>query len=218
MTITETRSAAQPTAPKDRTVRIACALTAVAAVAVVPLMGGIGGDTGAEATQHLVDHAGRMQGAAILAVLVAAGLVLAAVRFGTHLSRGLWRGSSVGVVAISAGVAVAMLYAAYYASFGAGVLVASFLLDEPGPGVGESTLVLINLVEVTRYAPGLVLVGAAVAARQILPRTIWVSAAVLLVMTLTPFTSWIAAVAIPIWLALAAASRPGGVPAQDAAH
>lgn len=192
--------------PQEPKLRAVCGLAALAAIGVVPLMGGIGGDTGAEATSHLVEHAGRMQGATILATLVSAGLIVSAVSLGRVLGAA---SALLGALATGAGVAVAVLYGAYYASFGAGAVVASLLLEDPGPGVGESALVMVNVMEMTRYAPGLVLVATAVAARRLLPRPIWIAAALLALMTLTPFTSWIAAAAIPIWLGVAAASGGG---------
>lgn len=189
----------------DLGVRLLCAATAVGAIAVVPLMGGISGDTGAEATRHLVDNAGRFQAAAILAVFVAAGLLVAAVRLGSALRVRLG-GSSTPTLVTVAGAAVATLYAAYYTSIGAGAVVSSMLLDDPGAGVGESTLVLLNVAELSRYAPGLVLVAAAVAARRVLPKTVWITAAALGVFTVIPMTGWAAAVAIPVWLAGTAAA------------
>jgi hypothetical protein len=83
--------------------------------------------------------------------------------------------------------------------------VADYTLSNAGPGVGESTAVLVNLTELTRYAPGLALVVAAVAARARLPRPAWITAAVLVVMTVFPMTSWVAALLIPLWLAVTAA-------------
>ena len=56
---------------------------------------------------------------------------------------------------------MAMMYALYYSSFGAGAIVAAQMLSEPGAGVGEATALLVNLTEVARYAPGLALVVAA---------------------------------------------------------
>ena len=56
--------------------------------------------------------------------------------------------------------------------YAAGSNVASFVIDEPGPGVGEATLVLLNGLDLARYAPGLLLVAAVLAARRRLPRSV----------------------------------------------
>jgi len=74
----------------------------------------------------------------------------------------------------------------------------------------KAPLVLLNVVEVTRYAPGLLLVAAVLVARRRLPKAITVPAgllAVLTVLTVFPMTSWIAAVLIPIWLGVCAVGR-----------
>ena len=104
---------------------------------------------------------------------------------------------------------MAVLFAAYYAVFGGGAVIASAAAGEPGPGIGESTWVVLNVVELTRYAPGLVLVAAAVALRDVLPRAVWITAAVLTVMTVFPLTSWVAALLVPLWLAVTGAVLPG---------
>ena len=173
-----------------------------AAAATVPvfLLTSLTGDTGAEITAGLVDDAVALGVGSILAVLVSAALVLAAVRLGRSVP------GDAGTVLLAAGCAVALMYAGYYAVFGAGGVVASQMLDEPGPGLGEATSLLLNIMEITRYAPGLALVAAAVAARRHLSRWIHVTAAVLLVLTLVPLTSWAAALLAPLWLALAGAA------------
>lgn len=181
-----------------RPARLLCLGSAL--LAAVPFfLAQLTGDTGAEITAGAVDDAVPLQTAGILAVLAAAGLVYAAARLGRAV------GGEAGRTVAAAGVAVAVLYAAYYAVFGAAGVVASQMLDDPGAGLGESASLLLNLVEITRYAPGLALVVAAVVARRRLSRSIWVSAAVLAVMTALPFTSWVAALLIPLWLGLSAA-------------
>lgn len=184
---------------REGPVRIACAAAAVAAVVPVAFAS-LPGGTGAEVTTAVTGSATALQVAAILAVFAAAGLLLAAVRLGERL------GGTAGRVALAAGAAVAVLLAAYYTTFGATAVVADLLLTEPGAGVGESGLVVLNMVEMTRYAPGLALTAAAVACRRSLPRPVWIVAAVLLVATLVPFTAWLAAIAIPAWLGLSAAA------------
>jgi hypothetical protein len=72
---------------------------------------------------------------------------------------------------------VALLLAAYYSSYAAGAIVGSLMLDDVGPGLAEGTLVAANLVEMTRYAPGLALVVAALAGRRLLPRPLVITAA-----------------------------------------
>ena len=74
------------------------------------------------------------------------------------------------------------------------------MLDDPGPGLGEAASLMVNLTEITRYAPGLALVVAVVAARRMLPRGVWIPASVLAVMTVFPMTTWLAALLIPVWL------------------
>lgn len=59
-----------------------------------------------------------------------------------------------------------------------------------GAGLGEGTLVAVNLVEMSRYAPGLALVVAALVARKALGKPLAISAGVLLLMMVIPFTTW----------------------------
>jgi hypothetical protein len=66
-----------------------------------------------------------------VAVLVAALMLLAAARLADALD------GIAGRVAWAAGCGVAVLYAGYYAGFGAGAVVAGEMLGAPGPGVGE---------------------------------------------------------------------------------
>ncbi len=140
---------------------------AAAAAAVVPFaLSSFSGDTGTEITASLVDDAMPITLGSITAVLVSAGLFLAAARLGAVVS------GIAGRIVATAGAAVAMMFALYYASFGAGAIVAAQMLSEPGAGVGEGTALLVNLTEVTRYAPGLALVVAAFMARRSLPRPV----------------------------------------------
>jgi len=44
------------------------------------------------------------------------------------------------------------------------------MLTDPGPGLGEATSLLVDITEITRDAPALTLVAAAVAARTVLPK------------------------------------------------
>ena len=199
MTATTTHSLA-PATDTDRQlpVRAVCAASALAAF--VPFaLASFSGDSGAEITAGIVEDAGALQVASLVAVFSATGLLLAAVRIGQGI------GATAGRVATAAGVAVAVLYAAYYVTFGAAGVVATQILDDPSGALGESASLMLNAVEITRYAPGLALVAAAVIARRVLSRAIWIPAAVLAVMTFVPFTSWMAALLIPLWLGLAAA-------------
>ena len=185
-------------ASQDGRARLVCA--AAAAATFVPFaLSSFSGDSGAEITAGLVDDAMPITIGSIIAVLVSAGLFLAAVRLGTVVS------GTAGRVLATAGAAVALMYALYYSSFGAGAIVAAQMLSEPGAGVGEATALMVNLTEVARYAPGLAMVVAGWVARRAMPRPVWIAALVLAVMTIVPFTSWVAALLIPLWLAVSAA-------------
>ena len=153
-------------------------------------------------TERLTDNAARYQLASILAIFAAVGLGLAAVRLGRRI------GQQAGSVATAAGAAVAFLSAAYYSAYAAGSNVASFVIEEPGAGVGEATLVLLNGLDLARYAPGLLLVAAVLAARRRLPKSVTISAWGLLVVMFVPMTTWIAALLIPVWLGVTAAIVP----------
>jgi hypothetical protein len=205
-TISTTPASPRVRGGHDAVPRLVCAGAALTAIPVFLLMD-LPGDSGAAVTRVLVEDATTLQAGGILASLVAAGLLLAAVRLGQVV------GGSHRALVTAAGSAVAVLYGAYYASFAAGALVADYLLADPGPGVGEGALLLVNLTEITRYAPGLVLVGACVAARRALPRTAWIPALVLVVLSVVPFTTWVAALLIPVWLGVTAAALPRRAPA-----
>lgn len=179
--------------------RIACAGAAAGTLPVLALAQ-LTGDSGAEITSNLVDDSVPLMSGSILAVLVASVLFLAAVRVGRAV------GGDAGAVVTTAGSAVALMYAGYYAVFGAGGVVATQMLDEPGAGLGEAASLLLNVMEVARYAPGLALVAAVLVAGQQLPRWVRITAGVLAVMTLFPMTSWVAALLIPLWLGATAAT------------
>lgn len=177
-----------------------CLLAAMATAACFFVLGfGAPGGSGADMLSQLGQHATRYQVASILAIWAAAGLGVAAARLGRRI------GGDAGRLATAAGVTVAFLMAAYYSAYAAGVAVSQFVLDESGAGVGESSLVLLNLIELARYAPGLVLVGAVLVARRSLPRAITVPAWVLLVAMIFPMTTWAAAILTPVWLGVAGA-------------
>jgi hypothetical protein len=199
-TISPTHDAARPEAASGRGARIACVATAVLTVPVFLLTDLGSGDSGAAITQVLVEDGTALTTGSLLAVLVAAGLLLSAVRLGRSV------GGDAGRVVLVAGSGVAMLYASYYGVFGAGAVVAGQMLGDPGPGLGEASVLLLNMTEIARFAPGLALVAAAVFARRELPRGVWVAALVLLVLVFVPFTAWVAALLTPLWLAVAAAS------------
>ena len=182
---------------------VACLLSAAVTAGCFFVLGiGSGAGTGAEVTERLTDNAARYQLASILAIFAAVGLGLAAVRLGRRI------GGQVGTVATVAGAAVAFLCAAYYSAYAAGSNVASFVIDEPGAGVGEATLVLLNGLDLARYAPGLLLVAAVLAARRRLPKSVTIPAWVLLVVMFVPMTTWIAALLIPVWLGVTAVLVP----------
>lgn len=202
-----TEPTAAPTAPtvadREGLSRLICALAALGAAAPFCLAG-IPGDSGAEITAVLIKDASMLQLVGIVSVLVAAALILAAVRLGALV------GGGAGRLVSAAGVTVAVLFAAYNATFSAAAVVADQVLVDPGPGLGESASLVLNTVEITRFAPGLVLVVAAVAARRVLARGIWLAALVLALLTFVPLTSWLAAVLIPVWLGFAGALRTRG--------
>ena len=182
----------------DVPTRILCAVAAAATVAPFTLAS-IPGDSGAEIARVLVEDFVPLTAAGAVAMVVSAVLFMAAIRVGDAV------GGVAGRVIGVAGAAVALMYAAYYATFAAASVVATEVLAEPGSGLGEGASLLLNLTEITRYAPGLALVAAAVVARRLLAKGIWISAAVLAVLTIVPFTSWVAALLIPVWLLLSAA-------------
>ncbi len=182
----------------ERSARIVCGLAAVAA-AVPFTLASLSGDSGAEITAGLVDDAVPLTVASIVAVLASAGLFLAAARLSDAI------GGMAGRVVAGAGAAVALMFALYYSTFGAAAVVASQMLEEPGAGLGEGASLLLNLAEITRYAPGLALVAAAFVARRRLPRAVGIAAGVLAFLTIVPLTSWVAALLIPLWLAVSAA-------------
>lgn len=188
-------------ARSDRAARAVCAASALLTVPVFALTDLGAGDTGAAVTDVLVTDATTLTAGTLLAILVAAGLLLASVRLGRSV------GGDTGRLMMLAGSGVAVLYAVFYAVFGAGAVVASQMLSAPGAGLGEASLLLLNLAEMARVAPGLALVGAAVVARRVLPRGLWMTAAVLLVLVIVPFTTWVSALLTPLWLAVAG-TRP----------
>lgn len=195
-----------PSAPtaasSERAARAACIAAAALTVPVFALTDLGSGRTGATVTDVLVDDRTSLTVGSLLAVLVAAGLVLASTRLARSVS-----GDAGRVVAVAGG-GVALLYATYYAVFGAGSVVASQMLADPGPGLGEASFLLLNVAEIARFAPGLALLAAVVVARRQLPRAAWVTAAGLLAMMFVPFTTWVAALVTPLWLGAAAASVP----------
>lgn len=182
--------------------RLACAAAAAGTLPVFAL-GALTGDTGEEITAGLAADSVTLISCSILAVVVAAGLFLAAARLGRSV------GGDAAPLVATAGAAVALMYAGYYSVFGAGGIVASQMLTEPGAGLGEAASLLLNVMEIARYAPGLALVVAVLAAGAHLPRWVRITAGVLVLMTLVPLTSWVAALLIPVWLgASAAVLRP----------
>lgn len=198
ITTPTTSTDATATGP-ERSARIVCGLAAAAAV--VPFtLAGLSGDSGTEITAGLLDETVPLTIASIVAVLASAGLFLAAARLSEAI------GGMAGRVASGAGAAVALMFALYYSTFGAAAVVASQMLQEPGAGLGEASSLVLNLAEITRYAPGLALVAAVFVARRRLPRTVGISAGVLAFLTIVPITSWVAALLIPLWLGLTGAA------------
>ena len=142
--------------------RIACAASAVGATAPFALLS-LSGDSGTEITAGLVEDRVPLILGTYVAVLVSAGMFAAAVHLGRRLP------DVNGILVTASGSAVALMYAAYYAVFGAGAVIAS---GESGPGMGEAAWHALNVMEIARYAPGLALVVAAVAAGPRLPRAV----------------------------------------------
>jgi len=101
-------------------------------------------------------------------------------------------GGVTGGLATAARTGVSLLLAAYYSAFADGAVVSTVLISSPSPAIGESTLLMINLAALTRYAPGAALLAAAVLARRVLPKPLMIVAVVLLALTFVPFTSWLA--------------------------
>lgn len=180
--------------------RLVCGAAAV--TAVVPFaLSELTGDTGAAITAGLLKDSTLLMVGSIVAVLVAAVLFVAAARLGRRFD------GDARAVVTAAGSAVALMYAGYYAVFGAGGVVAAQMLDDPGAGLGESAALLLNVMEIARYAPTLALVAVVWFAGGHLGRGwVRVTAAVLTVMALVPLTSWVAALLVPVWLAAAAAT------------
>ena len=187
--------------PWGRIIGLAAAVGTLPVFAVTTLTG----NSGAEITAGLVDDKLVLTLGTMLAVLVSAGLLVAAARLGRSVP-----GDTGTVIALS-GAAVALMYAGYYAVFGAGAVVATEALADPGAGLGEASSLVLNVMEIARFGPGLALVAAAVAAGRFLPRGVRIAAGVRVLMTLVPLTSWVAALLIPLWLGVAAAL----VPARD---
>lgn len=197
---------AAPAATTDRWGRAACLAGAALVVAAFVLAGGlvgIQGTDGRTVTDDVVAKASGLQAGAFTAVLAGAALLVAAARLGDVIP------ATSGRVAAASGAAVAVLMTAYYASFGSGAVVGTLLMEQPSGAVGEGTLLMLNLVELTRFAPTFALLAAAVVARRHLPRPVVVAAAVLALMMLAPFTAWLAALLAPLWLGIAGASVPG---------
>jgi hypothetical protein len=155
------------------------------------------GSTGPEVTASLVASVTPVQVLAGVAVLAGAGLTVAAVRLGS-LVTGL-----TGRVASGAGIGVALLLTAYLGTFASGALVGHLLLTDRGPGIGESTLVVLNVVEFARYAASLALVAAALTAGDRLPRPTRVAAGILAVALVVPLSQWVAVIVVPLWLGIA---------------
>lgn len=153
--------------------------------------------TGAGVTDALIANELRLRAVAWLAALACAGLILA----GTRLARAA--GGTSGQVIAAAGPAAAVLMLAYYASFAAGAAVATAGLSAPGAGVGEATLVVLNAFSLTLTGAGLALLVAS-AASPALPRISRLTAGVLAVLLLVPFTAWMVNLVLPLWLGLAA--------------
>ncbi|KAB7745241.1 hypothetical protein GA707_04650 [Nostocoides sp. F2B08] len=165
--------------------------------------------TGDGVTQGLIDGATSLQAMSLLAVFASAALIPAAARLGSAI------GGAAGRVVTAAGTATAVLLTAYISCFAAGALTATLLVQNPGAGVGEASLVMANVAELARYGTSLALTGAVVAARGRLAPAIWVPAAALTATLVFPLTSWMTAIVVPAWLGIAAATLRTGAPSPS---
>ena len=206
MTTTEITSPVMAGPAPSRRTTIACGLggAALSVAAVVALGDPLrGAGSGEAVTQSLVAVAGAVQLSALLAGLSAAALLVASVALGARA--GAW-----GRVLALGGVLTSVLMAAYFAAFGGGALVATQVLDEVGPGLGEATLVAANQTGLLRYVGGVLLLGAAASAglrrSASLPRLVGWSAVAFLVLLVVPMTGWIVALVLPVWLGVVAAA------------
>lgn len=192
MTTTHFRTADSPTT------RL---LAAAGAALTIPafMLCTISGETGGEIVASIEDKIVPLEVGAILAAVGAALLFAAAARLGAAM------GGLAGTVATASGAAVAAIFAAYYGVFGASAATVR-LAEAPSDAIGDATQLLLNLVDYARYAPGLALVLSAVAAKDALPKGVWITAIVLGVLTVVPMTTWAAAVLIPVWLGISAAT------------
>lgn len=180
--------------PRSRILAATGAALAVPALFLCSVSGG----TGEEIVASVDDRILALEVGAIVAAIAAALLFVAAARLGDAV------GGLAGRVASASGAVVAAVFAAYYGVFGATAATVR-LAEAPSAALGDAAQLLLNVVDYARYAPGLALVLAVVAARSKLPRGVWVSAAVLAFLTLVPLTTWAAAVLIPLWLGICAA-------------
>jgi hypothetical protein len=203
---TETMADQHPIAESSRRRSLAGPVSAAAGVtgsALIFLLGNpLSSTTGAGITNDLISNDMKMHAVAWVAALACAGLILASAR----LSRSA--GGTTGRVIAASGASVAVLMLAYYASFAAGSVVATNGVTDPGPGLGEATLVVLNAFSLTMAGPALALLVAAAASPH-LPRASRVTGAIVAVLLVVPFTYWIANLIIPLWLGLVAVRAPG---------
>lgn len=202
---TETMPDQRPITESSRRRSLAGPISGAAGVigsALILVLGNpLSSTTGAGITGDLMSHDTRTHAVAWLAALACAGLILAS----TRLSRSA--GGTSGRVIAASGASVVVLMLAYYASFAAGSVVATNGVTDPSGGLGEGTLVVLNAFSLTMVGPALALLVAA-AASPALPRASRVTAVIVAVLLVVPFTYWIANLVIPLWLGLAAVRAP----------
>jgi hypothetical protein len=202
---TETMPDQRPIAGSSGRRSLAGPVSAAAGVtgsALILLLGNpLSSTTGAGITEDLISNDMRIHAVAWLAALACAGLILAS----TRVSRSA--GGATGRVIAASGASVAVVMLAYYASFAAGSVVATNGVTDPGAGLGEATLVVLNTFSLTMVGPAFALLVAA-AASPTLPRASRVSGALVAVLLVVPFTYWIANLIIPMWLGLVAVKAP----------
>jgi hypothetical protein len=197
--LTEHHETAPGSGGRDLTAALSLASGLTGSALIFLLGNPLDSTTGADITADLLSADARLHAVAWLAALSCAGLILAATRLARAAT------GTPGRVIHVAGAAVAVLMTAYYASFAAGSGVATNLLTDPGPGLGEATLVVLNAFSLTLPGPALALLAAAGVSVR-LPRASRITAALLAVLVLIPFTTWIANLILPAWLGIAAAT------------
>jgi hypothetical protein len=197
------RPANTSTTRGDTAARAVSAAGAALTVVAVALCS-VSGSTGEDVVDSLAERGATLEVGAGAAAFAAAALLVSAARLGRL-------GGTAGTVLRLSGSLVAGFTALYYAVFGGAAAAAEVSLSAPGAGLGEATLLLLNVTDFARYGPGLALVAAALCCRRVLPTWLVAVAGLLALAGAVPWTAWAAALVIPVWLGVA-----GAVVAADA--